>query len=191
MNAVRIAALILLLAVLLTICDDVAHVQQGVLSYRDPDAGSLLPDQPTLAVFAGFLALATALVLTGVRLFGRELAPGWAKPIAAVVLFLALYGLTGTFKDHPMALYSAYVLLWPGLMRFAGLDLWRLVVFSVALAVIGPLAEGVRADDGFFAYADVDAFHVPMWLSALYLNGAVAGALLCAQVAAVNRRRGG
>jgi len=182
------SALILMIAGLLTVGDYVAHVDQGVLSYRDPDRGSLFPGQPTAAVFLGFLGLAVAIVAVGGILFRGTKAPGWRKSVLSIALFFALYYLSGTFKEHPMGLYVAFMLIWLPHLAFTGLDLRKLVVFSVLLGVLGPVAEGMRSDSGFFTYADQDAYFVPLWLSALYFNGAIGLAALVSTVDAARRR---
>jgi hypothetical protein len=179
--------LILAVAALLTFCDWLCHVEQDVLSYRDPDAGSLLPGQPTAEVFLGFLGLAAASVPLAAWIFRAQPAPGWSKSLAALAIFVALYYGTGLLQDDPMVIQSSYLLIWLALLRWIGLDIWKLVVFSVLLAVIGPVAEGIRAEDGFFWYEDVDAFNVPLWLGALYLNGAVALAALTKSVLRTSR----
>lgn len=180
--------LILVIAALLTVGDYVAHVDQGVLSYRDPDRGSLFPGQPTAEVFWGFLRLALGIVAIGWLLFRGTPAPGWRKAVLSVALFFVLYYLSGTFQDHPMGLYVAFMLIWLPHLLFTGLDLYKLVVVSVLLGVLGPLAEGMRSDTGFFAYADQDAYFVPLWLSALYFNGAIGLAALVSTVDASRRR---
>lgn len=181
-------ALILAIAALLTLSDYVSHVDQGVLSYDDPDRGSLFPGQPTAEVFFGFLGMGLGMVVLGWLLFRGTPAPGWRTSALSVGLFFALYYLSGTFKDHPMGLYAAFMLIWLPHLSFTGLDLRKLVVLSVLLGVIGPVLEGARSDTGFFAYADQDAYFVPLWLSALYFNGAIALATLVSTVDATRRR---
>ena len=124
------------------------------------------------------LGLASIFVLGGAWLFARENAVGWGRSLALLGVFVALYYATGLLKDDPIVIQSVYPIVWLVLLRVAGLDLWRLVVFSVMLAVAGPLAEGVRAESGFFWYAQPHDFHVPLWLGSLYLCGAVALAAL-------------
>ncbi|MEI2703601.1 MAG: hypothetical protein V9E83_14540 [Baekduia sp.] len=170
--------LILAVAVILTFCDWFCHVRQDVLAYRDPDSGSLLPDQPTLGVFAGFVGLGVLFVAGGAMLFGQEEGVGWTRSLVFLAVFIALYYGTGLLQDDPIVITSVYPLIWLVLLWAAGLDLWRLVVFSVLLAVAGPLAEGIRADSGFFWYLQPDDFGVPLWLGSLYLCGAVALAAL-------------
>lgn len=181
-------ALVVAIAALLTVGDYVAHVDSGVLSYREPDRGSLFPGQPTAEVFLGFLQLAVGIVVLGWVMFRGTPAPGWRKAVMSVGLFFVLYYLSGVFREHPMGLYVAFMLIWLPHLSFTGLDLRKLVVLSVLLGVLGPVAEGVKSDSGFFAYADQDAFYVPLWLSALYLNGAIGLAALVSTVDARRRR---
>lgn len=187
-RAVTYALMTLGLAAVLTLWDAIAHVQQDVLSYSEPDRGSLLNGQPTAAVFAGFLGLSAFCLVAGYAAFGNALKPKTWKVLLSLALFLTLYYLTGVLKDDPMLIYAAYMAVWVVHLRWSGLDPMRLIMLSVLVGVAGPVAEGVRASDGFFAYADEDAFYVPLWLSALYFNGGVTLALLSARIAAPFRK---
>lgn len=180
----------LAIAVLLTITDYTAHVRNDVLVYSDPNSGGLLPDQPTLAVFGGFVVIAAVCAIAGRLLFGGQTLarPSTPTVLTSLVLFLVLYNLTGVLDGNPMLLYAILMLVWLPHLSLSGLPLNRIVLLSVLLGVSGPVAEGIRASDGFFRYVDVDAFHVPLWLSPLYFNGAVTVGLLSAALAARLRR---
>lgn len=182
--------LALAIAVLLTVTDYTAHARTGVLVYTEPIQGSVLPDQPTLEVFVSFLLLGIAIVLLGRVLFGRLPGPGPGSLLtfASLILFVFLYNLTGIVDRSPMLLYTVLVLIWVPHMFLSGLPLERLVPFAVLAGVIGPVAEGFRSAQGHFHYVDVDAYHVPLWLSPLYFNGAVTAGLLVAWLAARLRR---
>lgn len=186
MRVLSWALFALLIAVLLTVTDYTAHVRNDVLIYSDPSEGSLLPDQPTLAVFSGFVLLGIGCAVAGRALFGSIPGPGPSAWLAgfSLVLFIGLYNLTGIVDDRPMLLYALLLLIWLPHLQLSGLPLDRVVLLSVLLGVLGPIAEGIRSSDGFFRYVDVDAFYVPFWLSPLYFNGAVTVGLLAAWLAA-------
>lgn len=161
-------------AVLLTLCDWAGHVVGETLVYSNPDVGSLLPGQPTAQVFAGFVALSVPLTLVAWRVFGRAPAPPLGVTLTYVGTFTAAYLLSGVLDELPMVLLAALMLMWVAQLAWLRPDIYPVVAFSVVLAVIGPVAEGLYAASGFFAYSDEAVFGVPAWLGPLYLNGALA-----------------
>jgi hypothetical protein len=167
-------AFMLLVATLLTLCDALAHVRLQVLAYAEPAAGSLLPGQPTAAVFLGFLRLALACTGVAWLLFRRFAAPRLGQAVSATLVFVACYALSAVLQDHPMGLSAGALALWA--LRLPGPDacLRRYVLFSVLIGVAGPLVEGWSSSQGFFHYLRPDAYFVPVWLGGLYFNGALA-----------------
>lgn len=177
------------IAVLLTLCDWAAHVLTDTLVYVEPEQASLLPGQPTVRVFGGFLALAvplTAVAWLGFRDFPT---PRTGVTVALTAVFVLTYLISGWAGQYPMVLVAGFLLLWVVQLRWFRDGLYPVVVFCVMLAVIGPIAEGIYSASGFFGYTDAAVFGVPAWLGALYLNGALAVIAATATVAHIVPRR--
>lgn len=164
----------LAVASLLTFCDWAGHVLWGTLVYAEPQVGSLLPGQPTLRVFGGFVALAVPLTLVAWWGFSRDHVPPLRVTVAVMITFVSGYLLSGPLDAVPMLLVAGLMLLWAAQLRWFVAHLYPVVLFSVVLAVVGPIAEGLYSRSGFFYYPDDAVFGVPAWLGALYLNGALA-----------------
>jgi len=49
---------------------------------------------------------------------------------------------------------------------------YRIALVALGLALVGPVYEGFIASLQLFAYQGADIRHVPLWLPALYANGA-------------------
>ena len=162
------------IAVLLTLCDWAGHVVWDTLIYTEPDVGPLLPGQPTWRVFAGFVALAVPLTL--VAWWGFRAFPPlpWRITGLLLITFIGAYLLSGAVDAYPMVLVAGLMLMWAGQLSWFSANTYPVVVFSVVLAVVGPIAEGLYSSSGFFAYTDAAVFGVPAWLGPLYLNGALA-----------------
>lgn len=160
-------------AVLLTLCDWAGHVLWGTLVYTEPNIGSVLPGQPTLRVFGGFVALAVPLTAVAWWGFGRSNPPQLPVTVLLLATFTAAYVLSGALDAYPMLLVAGLMLMWVAQLRWFGANLYPVVAFSVVLAVVGPVAEGLYARSGFFFYSDAAVFGVPAWLGPLYLNGAL------------------
>ena len=169
-----LGAYALAIAVLLTLCDWAGHVVWDTLIYTEPDVGSLLPGQPTWRVFAGFVALAVPLTL--VAWWGFRAFPPlpWRITGLLLITFIGAYLLSGAVDAYPMVLVAGLMLMWAGQLSWFSANTYPVVVFSVVLAVVGPIAEGLYSSSGFFAYTDAAVFGVPAWLGPLYLNGALA-----------------
>jgi hypothetical protein len=165
---------ILLLAALLTICDYISHVRLNVLWYTNPMHLQWFPNQPTGDVFMGFLRIAAVCTALGWLGFRSFPAPAVNRALLSAVVFVACYYASGVFNDYPMSLYAGFMVLWVIQLISLKQQLAKLIIFSVLLGVSGPVLEGWSSSNGFFAYYDQDAYHVPLWLSALYFNGALA-----------------
>ena len=174
-----LAGYTLALAVLLTLCDACCHVRTGVLFYTHPDEGSLFGGQPTWPVFVGFVRIAA--VCTGLGWWTcRQLPPSpLGRGLASTAAFVACYAASGIWTDAPMTLHALFLLAWIGHLWFYPDRPWTTVALCVVLGVAGPVGEGYVSQTGFFAYHRADAYHVPVWLSGLYLHGglAIAGTL--------------
>lgn len=161
-------------AIVLTLCDWAGHVLWDTLIYSEPEVGSLLPGQPTARVFLGFVALAVPLTLVAWWAFGQSSPPRVSVTLALLGTFTAAYLLSGPLDGIPMLLLAGLMLVWVAQLGWFRPAVYPVVVFSVVLAVIGPIAEGLYSASGFFAYTDEAVFGVPAWLGPLYLNGALA-----------------
>ena len=173
---------ILFLAALLTVCDYASHVRLGVLWYTHPDHWGFFPQQPTGDVFIGFVRIAVFCTAVGWAFFRNFPAPGLARALLSVVAFVAVYFATGLGKDYPMSLYAGFMVTWALHLVSFQHGIRKLVLFSVLLGVLGPVLEGWASSSGFFAYYDQDAYYVPLWLSGMYLHGALAVAATLATV---------
>lgn len=162
------------LAAVLTICDALAHVGPGVLSYAEPQRFSVLPGQPTLQVFVGFL-LFSLLLFAALRLWFSEYpAMGATRTAMLPALFVMCYFASGLLRDLPGLLFSGFLVLWALLLGWFDQRLRAVVGFCVGLAVVGPVVEGSYSASGFFAYSDASVFGAPVWLGGLYMVGGLA-----------------
>lgn len=169
-----LVAYAMVVAILLTLCDWAGHVLWGTLVYTEPDVASLLPGQPTVRVFGGFVALAIPLTLVAWWAFGRYQVPPLRVTVLLLTTFVASYLFSGPLDSVPMVLVAVLMLVWAAQLGWFTANLYPVVLFSVVLAVVGPIAEGLYSASGFFSYPDDAVFGVPAWLGPLYLNGALA-----------------
>lgn len=183
----RLALYVALVAGLLTVCDWACHVRQGVLSYGAPIVGELLPGQPTPAVYLLFFTCAALGVAIGWPRLRLRPAPGPAKTLLHVVVFVATYYASGLFADHPLGFALACVGVWQAQVALNERR-GELIAASLLLALAGTLIEALVASTGFFAYARPDLLGVPIWLPGLYLVGAPAALATLAELAALHDR---
>ena len=153
----------------LTLCDQL-HIHAGVLAY--PSSDVRIGDQ-SWWVAPQFLAAALLILAAAAIVVRIRPRPGsWTTVTRAGVWFVGIYAATAMFEHHPRVLAIVVTLLWIDRVILRT-DRWQLIGFSIALALTGTLYEGTLAGSGAFAYRHPDVFHVPMWLPALYLHGAV------------------
>ena len=174
-------------AALLTACDLTCHVWQGVLVYERPEHRSLFAGQPTGDVFLGFLQVGAFCAVSGWALF-RDAAPrGVGKTLTSAAAFVACYAASGLAQAWPMSLHAVFLLSWLAhAATFPGPDRRR-VAYAVVLGVLGPVWEGWGVESGFFHYVEPHAYHVPIWLTGLYMHGALAVASAIATVSSWRR----
>ncbi|MDA0312669.1 MAG: hypothetical protein O2992_11205 [Gemmatimonadetes bacterium] len=177
-------------AVLLTLCDFLCHVRYGVLVYHRPEHLSLFPGQPTGDVAWGFLQLGAFVALVGHATCRTLEPPGLVRALASVAIFAIHYLASGLFQAWPMTLYGAALGTWFLHLALYREGLRRMIGLSVLFAALGPPWEGYAVEQGFFHYLDEATYHVPIWLSALYLHGGIAVAATAAQVASWSRTEG-
>lgn len=176
-----------MVAVLLTFCDALCHVRFGVLVYHRPEHLSLVPGQPTGDVAFGFLQLGLFVALVGHATCRTLPSPGVARALASVAIFALHYLASGLFQDWPMSLYGASLLTWCLHLGLYREGLRRMIGLSVLFAALGPPWEGHAVTQGFFHYVQAATYHVPIWLSALYLHGGIAVAATSAEIASWSR----
>lgn len=167
---------LVLLAALMTVGDYVCHVNNEVLEYANPGAYSLFPGQPTGQVFLNFFFL-IAVACVSVAWFAfrnTQEPPRFSSVLMSSVAFFSLYYLSGYLKDSPMTVFSGAMIVWAIQVHIFQSRLPNIVWYSVVTGIWGPVWEGWFSEGGFFIYYDQDAYLVPVWLSALYFNGAIA-----------------
>ncbi|MFZ5531589.1 MAG: hypothetical protein ACOY4U_11155 [Pseudomonadota bacterium] len=172
----------------MTVGDYVCHVNNGVLEYANPDAYSLFPGQPTGHVFLNFFFLiAVASVSVGWLAFrNTPEPPRFISVLISSAVFFSLYYLSGYLKDSPMTVFSISMVVWAIQAHIFQSRLPGIIWYSVVIGIWGPVWEGWFSEGGFFIYYDQDAYFVPVWLSALYFNGAIA---IATAVAVLDRWR--
>ena len=179
---------VVLLAALLTFCDAFSHVQFNVLHYATRGRWELVIGQPTWEVFVGFCRIGLFCTAAGWAMFRKYPAPTLFRGLLSAAIFAAMYFASGVFAAHPMILFNVFLLAWALQLWTFTHDLARLVLFSALLGVLGPSFEGMISSTGVFAYNEPHIYHVPVWLSGLYLNGGLA---VAATISRVERWRTG
>ena len=94
-----------------------------------------------------------------------------ARIAFACAAFFAAYASTGPLADWGPWLGLLLTLLW--IPRVLLLRSRAALIFSLLLAVLGPLGEAAIAATGRFHYLTPDLYAVPSWLGAVYLHGAL------------------
>lgn len=179
-NFILFSSYVIAVGVLLTLCDHFFHVRFEVLKYNDvsPES-SYFPEHPTLEVLKGFLGIGVFCVLSGTLFFGNSKST-MIRATLSLIVFVVEYYFSGAFKEYPLTLHNAFLAVWVlQLLSFSSLRL--MVPYCVLLGILGPVVEGYYTTTGFFSYQVPDVvYHVPIWLSSLYMNGGVAvAASLC------------
>ena len=181
-------AFVVIVATIITLCDYFCHTRLGVLKYSYPDHGiSLFTSHPTLDVFLGFVGMSIFCALSGRAIFFSMPAPPLHQTLGSLIVFVGCYYASGVFQNYPMLLHNSFLAVWA--IRLTNIDnkfLSRVVAYSAVLGIAGPLVEGFYSSTiGFFAYVHPHAYHVPMWLCPLYLNGGIAVASTVATLEAL------
>ena len=73
-----------------------------------------------------------------------------------------------------MLLFTSYFGVWVLQLFMFQHEVHKVVMYSFILGLAGPICEGYYSSTGFFAYSEPHAYFVPMWLSGMYVNGALA-----------------
>lgn len=136
----------------------------------------MFPGQPTGQVFLNFFVfIAVASVSVGWFAFrNTKEHPRFISVLISSAAFFSLYYLSGYLKDSPMTVFSISMIVWAIQAHIFQSRLPNIIWYSVVIGIWGPVWEGWFSKNGFFIYYDQDAYFVPVWLSALYFNGAIA-----------------
>jgi hypothetical protein len=146
------------------VCDQI-HVQFAVLQYSNPD----LLGQPWWvglqyglgAVIGCVVAWAFVPAATAARL-GKAL-------MRMSLWFFGAYLTSGLLGDHPGILGVLLYGSWIGRMISLYKD-WTVIVFSIALAIVGTLYEILLSGSNTYTYLGAQLLGVPIWLPGLYLH---------------------
>lgn len=159
--------LALLGCTLLLTTGDQFHTQFGVISYTEP--GPLWGQ-------AWWVGPGFALATIGFCVLAWPFAPHVAHParrdfISGALWFFCSYAASGIFGSWSLTLTAVYTLLWLSRVLPRG-DHAPVIVYSILLAVAGTLGEYGLHALGICRYEPRDFLLVPLWLPALYLQGA-------------------
>lgn len=155
---------------LLTLCDRFFHVAFGALHYTHPTfTGQAWWVWPNFMLASGAMYLGAKLLFAA-----RVRQPSMPQLLVSHALFIAVYGLSGVYHEHPQLLLWGFGLGW--LLRLATMagDRGVYALFGIVLALAGCAFEGLLTLTGEFAYRAPEFFHVPLWLAGLYLHGSFA-----------------
>jgi hypothetical protein len=152
---------------LLLTAGDQFHTQFGVISYANPG-----PLWGQAWWVAPLFALATIGFVGGALPFASKIRqPSRGDFIAGALWFFGSYAVSGVMGEYSVMLTLIYVALWA--MRVIGRsDQNTVITYSIILATAGTLAESALHYSGMCRYQPRDFLLVPMWLPALYLQGA-------------------
>lgn len=147
---------------------DKVHVKFGVLSQNDQSFfGQAWWVWPVFGVMCVGLLPGYAIVRGLFRKPPTQKSLGGL--LSSALVFFAAYAITGPYAHETLLLSVALPLAW--IPRVAARRRTEAVVFSLILAVMGPVTESVFSLLGFFAYAEPDILGVPFWLPGIYLHG--------------------
>lgn len=150
---------------------DRVHLAFGVLTQEDSSFfGQAWWVLPTFGVLS--VLLYDGFRLTRSRLGEPPRDASLKSSAVACALFLAAYASTGPLDAWGPWLAALLTALW--VPRVVARRSKTALIFSLLLALLGPLAEALQASTGRFAYDHPDLGQVPSWLFAIYLHGALA-----------------
>jgi hypothetical protein len=153
----------------LSLCDRI-HIHYGILTHTDTSflgqAWWVLP----MFCFVSYAAL-PAWRLVRRRLGGTAPSTTGGELAASTLAFFASYACTGPLDSWGAPLAALLTLAWAA--RLVRRRCGGLLLFSLALALLGPALEATLAGLGLFAYDHPDLGPVPIWLPTIYLHGAL------------------
>ena len=152
---------------LLLTAGDQFHTQFGVISYATP--GPLWGQAWWVA--PGFAVATLGFIASAWPIAPKIRQPSRSDFVAGTLWFFGSYAVSGALGQHSVLLTLAFAGFW--LMRVIGRsDQQMVIAFSIGFAVAGTLAEFALHSTGICRYEPRDFLLVPMWLPALYLQGA-------------------
>lgn len=178
----RLLLVLLGCTALLTLGDQF-HTQFGVISYADP--GPLFGQ-------AWWVAPGFALATLGFVVLAWPFTPRVREPaphdfVGGALWFFGAYAASGIFGAWSLTLTALYIALW--LARIVRRpDRNVVVVYSLLLALLGTMGEWQLHASGICRYEPRDFLLVPMWLPALYLQGAPLALAIARWLRVGNRR---
>ena len=167
---------------------DQIHVRSHVLHYAHPhvagEAWWVVPE------FGAAATIALLFAVWATKRFWYATRDG-VPLIADASAFVLAYTITGVLHRHSWIILIVLVGLWVALITVHR-ERQALILMSLALAIVGPIYEGVLSSTGSFRY-DVTPLvgRVPIWLPALYLNAGVLAASVARALTPSPRADGG
>ena len=160
-------ALVWLGCTLLLTAGDQFHTQFGVISYANPG-----PLWGQAWWVAPLFALATLGFVGGAWPFAPKIAqPAPRDFVTGAAWFFGSYAASGMFGRYSLTLTVLYTAIW-FLRIVRRSDRSPVIAYSLLLAASGTLAESALHYSGVCRYEPRDFLLVPLWLPALYLQGA-------------------
>lgn len=183
-----LGALVFVCGVLGSLLDQI-HVRSGTLRYERPEfAGQawwvFLQFGVTLAVAAwGASMFVSRRGVLGAPPSGEPGAWAGRRSVRMRILidfgwFVAAYGLSAapslerSMGGEGVRVAGLVALTLLAVVRLRLRGNMRIALVALGLAIAGPVYEGLLASTRQFWYTDADFLHVPIWLPALYANGA-------------------
>ncbi len=172
---VKIVFVIFLAAGISTLCD-ANHVYTGTLSYTDPVLfGQAWWVFPNFLLAFSIMAIIYHLIPA---VFAKQLkehvsftvgtAPAF---LDTTVVFTLCYLLSGFAQNDPnllaLILYLSFAI-----RLLASYERGFILFAALLMALGGSFVEGTLSVLGQMQYAQPQIYHVPLWLGALYMNGA-------------------
>jgi hypothetical protein len=121
--------------------------------------------------------MAIFITIFGKIVFRRLQYQGFGIFVWNTCVFVIFYYLSGILVQCPMIVNNIFLMGWAlnlSVFNCSVHDVKIIVLFCIALGILGPLIEGTYANSGFFAYRDPHVYFVPVWLCGLYLQGGLA-----------------
>ncbi|MBC7461203.1 MAG: hypothetical protein H7287_07565 [Thermoleophilia bacterium] len=183
-----LGALVFVCGVLGSLLDQI-HVRSGTLHYERPEfAGQAWWVFLQFGVTLAIAAWGASMIVSRRGILGAPPteAPGaWAggRSVRTRILidfgwFAAAYGLSAApslswnVGGEGVRIAGLVALTLLAVVRLRLRGNLRIALVALGLAIAGPAYEGLIASTKLFWYTDADFLHIPIWLPALYANGA-------------------
>ena len=164
-------------AVATTTCDWI-HVFTGTLTYTDP----FLFGQSWF-VFPGFTLAFLLMMVVYNKMFSlvpdtfiktKSMSHGNLNDtVESFTIFVLIYMMSGFGSEFPMLLniifYGSFLI-----RLMTTYERPFIITFAIVLAIGGIMGEGLLVVANLVEYSHPEIFHVPIWLGAVYMHGALA-----------------